>query len=144
MFYNKAKAEREWLKWKEEDMKMQRAAGMSEEQIQAIYDFDKKQFNSDRRYYEHTTEDDEALEWIPETDELRYVDTPSELLAEIENEELYAALSALDTLTVQILIWKMNGYSSEDISQKCGLSINAINFRVWHFRKKNKKIFKDI
>ena len=31
-----------------------RALGMSEEQIQSIYEFDLEQFNSERRYREHT------------------------------------------------------------------------------------------
>ena len=28
----------------------------------------------------------------------------------------------------------MDGYSSMEISEKCGLSVSAVNFRVWHLR----------
>ena len=53
MMYNHAKAEAIFRKEWEKDRQAFEAAGMSEEQIAAIYSYDRAVFNSDRRYYEH-------------------------------------------------------------------------------------------
>ena len=44
--------EKQWKKTSEE----YRKSGMTEEQIAAIYEFDRKVFNSDRRYRERTVD----------------------------------------------------------------------------------------
>ena len=51
MAYNKAKEEREWLRWKEAEEKMMRECGVSESIIEDIRNYDRKVFNSDRRFY---------------------------------------------------------------------------------------------
>src|SRR5699024_4959464 len=61
-----------------------------------------------------------------------------DLLNSIENQKLHQALIMVDKLTLQIALWKMEGFSSSEISKKCGLSVNAVNFRMWHLRKKLK------
>lgn len=63
-----------------------------------------------------------------------------DFLDSIENQELYQVLIKADKLTIQIALWKMDGYSSSEISEKCGLTVSAINFRLWHLRKKLKNI----
>lgn len=51
--YNHLAAEREFKKhWKKTQTDC-RTAGMSEEQIQELYDFERKAFNSDRSFLEH-------------------------------------------------------------------------------------------
>lgn len=71
------------------------------------------------------------------------VKTVEDFLDNIENQQLYQVLIKVDRLTLQIALWKMEGFSSSEISQKCGLSVNAVNFRMWHLRKKL-KTFSDI
>ena len=66
--------------------------------------------------------------------------TVDDFLDSIENQRLYQVLIKVDRLTLQIVLWKMDGYSSLEISEKCGLSVNAVNFRMWHLRKKLKNI----
>ena len=53
MMYNHAKAEAIFRKEWDKEQRAFKAAGMSEEQIAAIYSYDRAVFNSDRRYYEH-------------------------------------------------------------------------------------------
>ena len=46
MAYNKAKAEREWLRWKEAEEKKLRELGVDEETIQRLHTYDWAQFNN--------------------------------------------------------------------------------------------------
>ena len=70
MRYNHRKAEiifeREWSKEKERFI----AAGMTDEQINSIYEYERKVFNSERRYYENTVsiEDDDLISRIRQTE----------------------------------------------------------------------------
>lgn len=66
------------------------------------------------------------------------------MLDNIENQHLHQALVTVDKLTLQIVLWKMDGYNSQQISQKCGLTVEAVNFLMWYLRKKIKKIFESI
>lgn len=52
MPYNKAKAEREWLAWKEKEEAQLRELGVDEDTIQRLHVYDWAVFNSDRRFYE--------------------------------------------------------------------------------------------
>lgn len=45
MAYNKAKAEKEWLRWKEAEEKKLRELGVDEETIQRLHTYDWAQFN---------------------------------------------------------------------------------------------------
>lgn len=50
MAYNKAKAEKEWLRWKEVEEKKLRELGVDEETIQRLHTYDWAQFNKERQY----------------------------------------------------------------------------------------------
>lgn len=65
--------------------------------------------------------------------------TVQELLDEIENEHLFTALQAQDEMTLELVLYKLDGYTYDDISKKCGISANAVKLRMWKFRKKLKK-----
>lgn len=62
MAYNKAKAEREWLKWKEAEEKKLRELGVDEETIQRLHTYDWAQFNKERQYLQR------QVEWSPYVD----------------------------------------------------------------------------
>ena len=139
MAYNKAKAEREWLRWKEAEERKLREHGVDEDTIQRLHTYDWAQFNKERQYLQR------KVEWSPYVDlvsaralELPVEDTKS-LLNSIEDMELLRILSKEDKLTLEILFMKMNGYSSKEISEKTGLSVNAIDLRIFKLKKKLKK-----
>ena len=141
MAYNKAKAEREWLRWKEAEEKKLRELGVDEETIQRLHTYDWAQFNKERQYLQR------QVEWSPYVDlvsaqdlELPVEDTES-LLDSIEDMELFSLLHNVDKLTLEILFMKMDGYSSKEISEKTGLSVNAIDLRIFKLKKKIKKLF---
>jgi len=140
MAYNKAKEERKWRIWKEAEEKQMRSLGVDEDTIKKLRIHDWAIFNSDRRYYEKLQDAGTYLEEVAEDTTLPEIKTVDDFLDSIENQELYQVLIKGDKLTIQIALWKMDGYSSSEISEKCGLTVSAINFRLWHLRKKLKNI----
>ena len=136
MSYNKARAEKEWLRWKNAEEQQLRELGVDEEIIQRLHTYDWEVFKSDRRYYEKLS--DTSLYSVTE-EKTRSLHTVQELLDEIENEHLFTALQAQDEMTLEIVLYKLDGYTYDDISKKCGISANAVKLRMWKFKKKLKK-----
>lgn len=136
MSYNKARAEKEWLRWKNAEEQQLRELGVDEEIIQQLHTYDWEVFKSDRRYYEKLS--DTSLYSVTE-EKTRSLHTVQELLDEIENEYLFTALQAQDEMTLEIVLYKLDGYTNDDISKKCGISANAVKLRMWKFKKKLKK-----
>ena len=66
--------------------------------------------------------------------------TVADLLNEIEDETLYRALLTVDRRTLQIILLKMQGYSTKEIAPLVGLTMGAIYARLDHLRKKLRKI----
>ena len=56
MTFNKAKAEKQWLKWKETEEEKLRQLGMDEESIRKLRQMDWEDFEEERRYREHLVE----------------------------------------------------------------------------------------
>ena len=63
-----------------------------------------------------------------------------DLLDEIENETLYFALVTVDRRTLQIVLLKMQGYSTKEIAPLVHLTAGAVYARLAHLRKKLRKI----
>ena len=63
------------------------------------------------------------------------VKTVADLLDEIENENLYLALAKVDRRTLQIILLKMQGYSTKEIAPIVQLTTVAIYARLDHLRK---------
>ena len=59
---------------------------------------------------------------------------------EIEDETLYRSLLTVDRRTLQIILLKMQGYSTKEIAPLVGLTTGAIYARLDHLRKKLRKI----
>ena len=66
--------------------------------------------------------------------------TVADLLDEIEDETLYRVLLTVDRRTLQIILLKMQGYSTKEIAPLVGLTTGAIYARLDHLRKKLRKI----
>lgn len=140
MSFNYGREEKKWQLWKEAEEKQLRDLGVSEDTIEELRTHDWAVFNSDRRYYRRLQDAGTYLEEFAEDTIQPEAKTVDDFLDSIENQRLYQVLIKVDRLTLQIVLWKMDGYSSLEISEKCGLSVNAVNFRMWHLRKKLKNI----
>ena len=65
----------------------------------------------------------------------------AELLDEIESENLYQVLVAVDGRTLKIVLLKMQGYSTKEIAPLVHLTTGAIYARLDHLRKKLRKFY---
>ena len=140
MAYNHGREDRKWRIWKEAEEKVLREHGMDEDTIGQIRIDDRADFNSNRRFCHWTSNFGEYLEGMADRERSDEVKTVEDLLDEIENENLYRALLTVDRRTLQILVMKMQGYSTKEISSVVGLTTGAIYARLDHLRKKLRKI----
>ena len=138
MAYNHRKAEIEWLNWKEKEEKQMRELGVDEDTIQRLHTYDWQQFNKERRFLQRWKDEAPSGE-ILHKNHVREIHSADELLDEIENEKLFVLLNTVGRLTLEILVLRMHGYSSKDISAKMHLTVNAINLRLYKLKKKLKK-----
>ena len=140
MAYNHGKEERRWRIWKENEEMTLRKYGVDENTIEQIRAYDREIFNSDRRFYQRLQETDTYLDTVAESEQHIEVKTVDNLLNEIENENLYQALSTVDRRTLQIVLLKMKGYSTKEIAPIVGLTTGAVYSRLEYLRKKLKKV----
>ena len=136
MAYNHGREERKWRIWKEAAETVLRKCGVDESTIEEIRTYDRAEFNSNRRFYRWTSDFGEYLEGMAEVEPLADVKTVADLLDEIENENLYHALLKVDKRTLQIVLLKMQGYSTKEIALIVHLTTGAIYARLDHLRKK--------
>ena len=140
MAYNHGREERKWRIWKEAAETVLRKCGVDESTIEEIRTYDRAEFNSNRRFYRWTSDFGEYLEGMAEVEPLADVKTVADLLDEIENENLYHALLKVDKRTLQIVLLKMQGYSTKEIAPIVHLTTGAIYARLDHLRKKLRNI----
>lgn len=138
MAYNHGREERKWRIWKEAEEKILRKCGVNESVIEKIRIDDRTDFNSNRRFYRWTNDVAEYLEGMADKEQQAEVKTVADLLDEIENENLYLALAKVDRRTLQIILLKMQGYSTKEIAPIVQLTTGAIYARLDHLRKKLK------
>lgn len=140
MAYNNGRENRKWLRWKEAEERLLRECGVDEATIEQIRIDDRAEFNSDRRYYSRKWEAGTYFETIAESEVRIEVYTVEDLLNEIENETLYQALLTVDRRTLQILLLKMQGYSTRELAPIVHLTTEAVYARLDHPRKKLRKV----
>ncbi len=138
MAYNHGREDRKWRIWKEAEEKILRECGVDEATIEQIRTDDRADFNSNRRFYRWASDFGEYLEGIADREKQAEVRSVSDLLDEIESENLYLALITVDRRTLQIVLLKMQGYSTKEIAPLVHLTAGAIYARMQHLRKKLK------
>ena len=123
------------------------AAGMTEDAIQKMYDYDRQQFNAEHAHLERTQElstdtfecsEDENSPLMKRYREVTTVtDTYHETksgfawIGEIENERLLSALENLSELDLKILtLYVYAGYTESEIAGELGGSKVAIHKRI--------------
>ena len=142
MTFHKAKEEYKWKQWKEQEERILRKSGVSEEVIQRIRELDWQDFNADRRFWEHFSSNQEELYTQKTEEEFSVALNIQQLLDSIENEQLLHILMETDKKTLQILLLKMWGFSVREIAGQMGLSEKTIYTRMERLKKKLKKVLK--
>ena len=139
--------ERRKLNAKWEQLRVQyREAGMSEEAIQAMYEFDLGVLNSERAYDANTVavcagEDDvdarkaanlkQYEDAITVTDTYRETKSRFAWIGEIENERLLSALEKLSEDDLKLLtLYVYEGYSTVELSKVYGIAHQNISKRI--------------
>lgn len=141
MTFHKAKEEYKWKQWKEQEEKILRESGVSEEIIQRLRELDWQDFNAERRFWEHFSSNQEEL-YTQRMEEASVVLSIQQLLDSIENEQLLQILMETDKKTLQILLLKMWGFSVREIAGQMGLPEKTIYTRMERLKKKMKKVLK--
>ena len=132
---------RKWKLWKEKEEKILRDSGASEDMIEAIRLYDRQAFNSDRRYYERVQETGTYLDTVAAFIDQAEPKTVQDFLYRIENQELYHVLITVDRLTLQIVLMKIQGYSTHEIARYLKITEKAVYRHMDRLKEKVKKIF---
>ncbi|MEY8495715.1 ECF-type sigma factor [Lachnospiraceae bacterium 29-91] len=138
MAYNHGREDRKWRIWKEAEEKILRECGVDEAVIEQIRTDDRANFNSNRRFYRWASDFGEYLEGMADREKQAEVKSVSDLLDEIENETLYLALITVDKRTLQIVLLKMQGYSTKEIAASVKLSTKSVYRRMERLRSRLK------
>ena len=138
MAYNHGREDRKWRIWKEAEEKILRECGVDEAVIEQIRTDDRADFNSNRRFYRWVSDFGEYLEGMADREKQAEVKSVSDLLDEIENETLYLALITVDKRTLQIVLLKMQGYSTKEIAASVKLSTKSVYRRMERLRSRLK------
>lgn len=140
MAFNKAKEERKWLNWKEDEEKQMREFGVSEDVIEKIRKSDWTNFKAERCYYEKVISTD-YIEYFSQQEYKKEYKTLEDFLNDIENQELYFILLSIDKISLNIIFYKIQGYSVHEIARILDLTENAIYMRIRVIKKKIKKFY---
>ena len=162
MTFHKAKEESKWKQWKEQEERILRKSGVSEEKcsqnlrsalkscqsgvseevIQRLRELDWQDFNAERRFWEHFSSNQEELYTRELEEPSSVVLNIQQLLDSVENEQLLQVLLESDKKTLQILLLKMWGFSVHEIAGQMGLPEKTIYTRIERLKKKIKKVLK--
>lgn len=136
MGFNYAKEVIKWNKWKEQEEELLRALNVDENIIKQLHDYDWQMFKTDYRFGRwQSPVIDIVLDNIPYYDK-KEMNTIEGVLNEIESEALFNYLSVTDKETLNILLLKMLGYSTSEISEILNLSSSSIYKKIQRLRKK--------
>lgn len=138
MAYNKAREERKWRQWKEKEERKLRSLGMDEDSIHKLRSDDWKEFNSERRFWDHQATFPEELELEDPNPYKREVTEIQDLLDTISDEKLFLILSNADKRLLQILLLRVMGFSIKEISEKIRISEKTIYTKIDRLKKKIK------
>lgn len=140
MAYNKAKEERRWRIWKQAEEKMLRELGVSEDKITKLREHDWAVFNSDRRYYQRLWRAGTYIDEVAAEEFEIEINTIDAFLDSIADERLHQELITVDKLTLQALMFKLQGFTVSEISVLLGLNEQIIYKRLNRFKNKIKKL----
>lgn len=120
MSYNHGLEEKKFKEQWQKTAEEYRQSGMTEEQISAIYDFDREVFNSDRRFKERTVGlfDNENSKTLMVYDDYS-ANNRYGWIDEIEDMEVYSQIMSLPEIWREAFtMYIFDGYTQKDISSK--------------------------
>ena len=138
MAYNKARAEKAWLKWKAKEENHLRELGVNEDAIQRLHTYDWEMFKAERNHRQRHID----IGTLPGIASEATSDQPrsvKDFLDNIEDKRLYQLLHEVDPRTLQMLFLKSICYTAKEIEQRIGMPESMVHNRISRLQKKYKK-----
>lgn len=136
MKYNYYKEKKIWKKCKEYEETIMKNSNFNKEYIKELQKYDLTEFNRERSFRTHQNVTKDVFFDLKATYDEKEINSINDLMDEIENENLYKILSKEDDVTLKILVYKIQGYSTKEIANILGITIDNIYYRIKKLRKK--------
>ena len=138
MKYNYEKEKLRWEKDKLLEEKLLKKNNVNHSIINMLRNYDWNDFKRERSFKTHQNVTKDVFFDLKATYDEKEINSINDLMDEIENENLYKILSKEDNITLKILVYKIQGYSTKEIANILGLTIDNIYYRIKKIRKKIK------
>ena len=138
MKYNYEKEKLRWEKDKLLEEKLLKKNNVHHSIINMLRNYDWNDFKRERSFKTHQNVTKDVFFDLKATYDEKEINSINDLMDEIENENLYKILSKEDNITLKILVYKIQGYSTKEIANILGITIDNIYYRIKKIRKKIK------
>lgn len=138
MKYNYEKEKLRWEKDKLLEEKLLKKNNVNHSIINMLRNYDWNDFKRERSFKTHQNVTKDVFFDLKATYDEKEMNSINDLMDEIENENLYKILSKEDNITLKILVYKIQGYSTKEIANILGITIDNIYYRIKKIKKKNK------
>lgn len=138
MKYNYEKEKLRWEKDKLLEEKLLKKNNVNHSIINMLRNYDWNDFKRERSFRTHQNVTKDVFFDLKATYDEKEINSINDLMDEIENENLYKILSKEDDITLKILVYEIQGYSTKEIANILGITIDNIYYRIKKLRKKIK------
>lgn len=138
MKYNYEKEKLRWEKEKLLEEKLLKKNNVNHAIINMLRNYDWNDFKRERSFRTHQNVTKDVFFDLKATYDEKEINSINDLMDEIENENLYKILSKEDDITLKILVYKIQGYSTKEIANILGITIDNIYYRIKKIRKRIK------
>lgn len=138
MVYNKASEEKKWKKWKQKEEQILKENGMTDDKIIELRRYDWRDFNAERRFKKWQLTNYNFINQVPFTELKLPIRDMSDVLDQIEDENLYQVMIKAHIQELVILYLKMYGYKNREIASIMNISESIVRKRLSNIRKKIK------
>ena len=135
MKYNYEKEKLRWEKDKLLEEKLLKKNNVNHSIINMLRNYDWNDFKRERSFKTHQNVTKDVFFDLKATYDEKEINSINDLMDEIENENLYKILSKEDNITLKILVYKIQGYSTKEIANILGITIDNIYYRIKKLRK---------
>ena len=130
MKYNYEKEKLRWEKDKLLEEKLLKKNNVNHSIINMLRNYDWNDFKRERSFKTHQNVTKDVFFDLKATYDEKEINSINDLMDEIENENLYKILSKEDNVTLKILVYKIQGYSTKEIANILGITIDNIYYRI--------------
>ena len=134
MAYNHQKEELKWKSKKRKELIL-RNLGTPESIIKELYEYDRIDFNRDRKYKENEITTQENFFVCKPTYDQIFIISVEDLLNQIENDSLLYKLKKSNSILLKILLLRFLEYDINEIALELNMTPNAVRKRINKFKK---------